>query len=70
MKTLTHSGATGDVDENKGPHGNDTGKDIATTLQITLKTAATHRTNILRKLELHSIADLVRYGIRNGIVPA
>jgi DNA-binding NarL/FixJ family response regulator len=45
-------------------------KDVATVLQITLKTAATHRTNILRKLELHSLADLVRYAIRNGIVPA
>jgi DNA-binding NarL/FixJ family response regulator len=44
-------------------------KDVATVLNITLKTAATHRTNILRKLDLHSIADLVRYAIRNGIVP-
>lgn len=47
-----------------------TTKDVATALQITLKTAATHRTNILRKLELHSIADLVRYAIRNGMVQA
>jgi len=45
-------------------------KDVAIALRITLKTAATHRTNILRKLELHSIADLVRYAIRNGIVQA
>jgi DNA-binding NarL/FixJ family response regulator len=45
-------------------------KDVATVLNITFKTAATHRTNILRKLELHSLADLVRYAIRNGIVPA
>jgi DNA-binding NarL/FixJ family response regulator len=45
-------------------------KDVATALQITLKTASTHRTNILRKLELHSLADIVRYAIRNGIVPA
>lgn len=45
-------------------------KDVATVLNITLKTAATHRTNILRKLELHSLADLVRYAIRNGIVAA
>ena len=43
-------------------------KEVASTLRISLKTAATHRTNILRKLELHSIADLVRYAIRNGIV--
>ncbi len=43
-------------------------KEVATALEITFKTAATHRTNILRKLELHSLADLVRYAIRNGIV--
>jgi DNA-binding NarL/FixJ family response regulator len=45
-------------------------KDVATALQITLKTASTHRTNILRKLDLHSLADIVRYAIRNGIVAA
>lgn len=45
-------------------------KEIAVVLNITVKTAATHRTNILRKLELHSLADIVRYAIRNGIVPA
>ncbi len=45
-------------------------KEVAADLNITFKTAATHRTNILRKLDLHSLADLVRYAIRNGIVPA
>lgn len=45
-------------------------KEVASVLEITLKTAATHRTNVLRKLDLHSIADLVRYAIRNGIVQA
>lgn len=45
-------------------------KDVAIALDITLKTASTHRTNILRKLELHSLADIVRYAIRNGIVAA
>ncbi len=45
-------------------------KDVAIALKITLKTASTHRTNILRKLELHSLADIVRYAIRNEIVPA
>jgi DNA-binding NarL/FixJ family response regulator len=43
-------------------------KEVATVLEITFKTAATHRTNILRKLELHSLAELVRYAIRNSIV--
>ena len=45
-------------------------KDVAIALKITLKTASTHRTNVLRKLELHSLADIVRYAIRNGIVVA
>jgi DNA-binding NarL/FixJ family response regulator len=45
-------------------------KDVATRLEISFKTASTRRTNILRKLELHCIADLVRYAIRNGIVAA
>jgi DNA-binding NarL/FixJ family response regulator len=33
-----------------------------------VKTAETHRTNIMRKLEMHSITDLVRYAIRNKMV--
>lgn len=43
-------------------------KEVATALDITAKTAETHRTNILRKLDLHSVADLVRYAIRNKII--
>ena len=43
-------------------------KEIATTLAITLKTCEAHRTNILRKLRLRSISELVRYAIRNNIV--
>jgi DNA-binding NarL/FixJ family response regulator len=45
-----------------------TAKDVASALNITLKTTETHRTNIMRKLDLHSATDLVRYAIRNGIV--
>jgi DNA-binding NarL/FixJ family response regulator len=33
-----------------------------------VKTAETHRTNIMRKLEIHSMSDLVRYAIRNQII--
>jgi len=33
-----------------------------------LKTVETHRSNILRKLKLHSIADLVLYAVKNEIV--
>jgi len=43
-------------------------KEIATILNVSLATAETHRTNILRKLRLHSIAELVLYAVRNEIV--
>lgn len=43
-------------------------KQIATELSITVKTTETHRTNIMRKLGIHSTSDLVRYAIRNNIV--
>jgi DNA-binding NarL/FixJ family response regulator len=45
-----------------------TTKEIATTLSLCVKTAETHRTNLMRKLDLHSIADLTLYAVRNGIV--
>jgi DNA-binding CsgD family transcriptional regulator len=38
------------------------------TLNISVKTAETHRHHIMQKLELRSIADLVHYAIRNHIV--
>ena len=43
-------------------------KQIATILRMSLSTAETHRSNILRKLRLHSIAELVLYAVRNGLV--
>ncbi|HEX9726077.1 MAG TPA: response regulator transcription factor [Vicinamibacteria bacterium] len=43
-------------------------KEVASTLNISVKTAETHRTNIMRKLDLHSISGLVRYAIRNNII--
>jgi DNA-binding NarL/FixJ family response regulator len=42
-------------------------KEVAATLKISVKTAETHRANIMRKLNLHSVSDLVRYAIRNTI---
>ena len=45
-----------------------TTKEIATALNLSVKTAETHRTNLMRKLDLHSIADLTLYAVRNGIV--
>jgi DNA-binding NarL/FixJ family response regulator len=42
-------------------------KEVATRLEISLKTAETHRVNLMRKLDLHSVSELVRYAIRNRI---
>jgi DNA-binding NarL/FixJ family response regulator len=47
-----------------------TNKDVAAALGIGLKTVETHRMNLMAKLGLHSVVDLVHYAIRNGIVAA
>jgi DNA-binding NarL/FixJ family response regulator len=47
-----------------------TNKEIATKLNISVKTVDAHRTNIMRRLSLHSTAELVRYAIRNKIIEA
>ena len=44
--------------------------EIAQKLVISPKTVARHRENIMRKLNLHSRAELVRYAIRKGIIKA
>ena len=43
-------------------------KDVATLLNLSVKTVETHRTNMMRKLSLHSISELVLYAVRNDIV--
>jgi DNA-binding NarL/FixJ family response regulator len=43
-------------------------KEVAMTLSLSVKTAETHRTNLMRKLDLHSVAALTLYAVRNGIV--
>jgi DNA-binding NarL/FixJ family response regulator len=43
-------------------------KEVATVLEVAVKTAETHRTNLMHKLGLHSVSDLVRYAIRNKVV--
>ena len=47
-----------------------TTKEIATVLGLSVKTAETHRTKIMRKLEIHETAGLVRYAIRRGLIEA
>ncbi len=43
-------------------------KEVASDLGISVKTAETHRANIMRKLDLHSVSELVRYAVRNEII--
>jgi DNA-binding NarL/FixJ family response regulator len=43
-------------------------KKIASLLGISVKTADSHRTKIMDKLNIHQTAGLVRYAIRNGLV--
>lgn len=45
-----------------------TNKEIATLLGIAFKTVDAHRFNIMRRLSLHSVAELVRYAVREGII--
>jgi DNA-binding NarL/FixJ family response regulator len=43
-------------------------KDVARALRISVKTAETHRSNIMRKMGFGSLPELVRYAIRNKII--
>jgi two-component system response regulator NreC len=43
-------------------------KDIASLLGISVKTAESHRTRLMHKLDIHETASLVRYAVRQGIV--
>ena len=43
-------------------------KEVADTLGVSVRTAETHRTHIMRKLSCHSLSDLVRYAVRNSII--
>jgi DNA-binding NarL/FixJ family response regulator len=43
-------------------------KDVASLLGISVKTAESHRTRLMQKLDIHETASLVRYAVRHGIV--
>ena len=43
-------------------------KEVAAALSISVKTVETHRSNIMGRLDYHSVAELVRYAIRNHVI--
>lgn len=47
-----------------------TSKEVATSLKLSVHTVETHRTNIMRKLGIHTVSELVRYAIRNHLTEA
>jgi DNA-binding NarL/FixJ family response regulator len=44
-------------------------KDIGAQLDLSVKTIETFRAQIMERLDIHDVAGLVRYAIRQGIVP-
>ncbi len=45
-----------------------TNREIADMLHISVKTVGVHRANLMEKLNLHNVADLIKYAIRKGII--
>jgi len=43
-------------------------KEVATILDLSLYTVETHRSNIFQKLDLHSVAELILYAVRKGVI--
>jgi DNA-binding NarL/FixJ family response regulator len=43
-------------------------KEVAVALGVSVKAAETHRTNIMRKLEVHSVTELVRYAVKHHMI--
>jgi len=44
-----------------------TSKEIATQLNLSVKTIESHRMNIMEKLNIHTVAELTKYAIREGL---
>ena len=51
------------IDEGK------TTKEIASCLHVSINTIDTHRRQVMEKLNIHSIAELTKYAIREGLTP-
>jgi DNA-binding NarL/FixJ family response regulator len=47
-----------------------TNQEIADRLVISIKTVQAHRANVMEKLGLHDITQLVRFAIRHSLIPA
>lgn len=45
-------------------------KEVAVALGLSVKTAETHRANIMRRINCHSVTELVHYAVRNHIIEA
>ena len=45
-------------------------KEVAVALNLSVKTAETHRANIMSRLDCHSVSELVLYAVRNNIIQA
>ena len=43
-------------------------KEVAGLLRISIKTAMSHRENVMEKLNLHSRTDLIKFAIRQGVI--
>jgi two-component system, NarL family, response regulator LiaR len=49
--------------------GNST-REVARRLRLSVKTVETHRAQVMKRLDIHDLASLVRYAVRVGIVSA
>ncbi len=45
-----------------------TNQEIADVLRLSRKTVESHRANIMRKLDLHDVTELVKYALRTGLI--
>jgi DNA-binding NarL/FixJ family response regulator len=43
-------------------------KEIARRLDLSVKTVDTHRSQLMKQLDIHEVAGLVRYAMRNGLI--